>query len=341
MPNPARRPPERRIRWGIISTANIGLKRLIPAIQASPHWELVAIASRELAKAEGAAKVHHIPKAYGSYDALINDPTIEAIYNPVPNHLHVPLTLQATRAGKHVLCEKPIAITAAEAEQLRQCPRDRLVLEAFMVRFHPQWHRAREIVKSGEIGELKAISGAFNFYVADPNNVRNRLDIGGGSILDVGCYPMTASRFFFESEPTRAIATIDRDPGFRTDRWAGVMLEYSDGRHLHYTCSTQGAPYQTLQLMGTKGRLEIVTPFTPQPGSATTLIIDDGKTLDRSGVRTETMPHCDQYAEQVEAFALTVINGGTLPYGIDDSILNMRVLDAIYRSEKTGGWAAV
>jgi predicted dehydrogenase len=333
--------PGRKLRWGIISTADIGVKKVIPGIQRSPHSEVVAIGSRDLKRAHAAAEKLGIAKAYGSYDELLADPNVEAVYNPLPNHLHVPLTLQATKAGKHVLCEKPIAITAAEAEQLRHCPKDRIVMEAFMVRFHPQWLRAREIVKSGEIGELKTVNVVFSYFNADPNNVRNQADIGGGGILDIGCYPIVGARFLFGSEPKRVVSVIERDPNFRTDRLAGALVDFGGGRHLNFTCSTQLVPYQSVQALGTKGRVEIIIPFNAPQGEATTILIDSGKALDRSSARRETIASCDQYAEEAEAFALAVLEGKTLPYGIEDAIQNMRILDALFRSDVEGGWVGL
>jgi predicted dehydrogenase len=331
----------RRLRWGIISTADIGLKKVIPGIQRSPHSEVVAIGSRDLKRAQGAATKLGIPKAYGSYDELLADPDVEAVYNPLPNHLHVPLTLQAAKAGKHVLCEKPIAITAAEAEQLRHCPKDRIVTEAFMVRYHPQWLRAREIVKSGEIGELKTVNVVFSYYNDDPRNVRNMADIGGGGILDIGCYPVVGARFLFGAEPKRVVSVIERDPTFRTDRLAGALLDFGNGKHLNFTCSTQLVPFQSVQALGTKGRVEIIIPFNAPQGEATTILVDTGKALDRSSARRETIAASDQYAEQAEAFALAVLNGKTLAYGIEDAIQNMRILDALFRSDVEGGWVTI
>jgi predicted dehydrogenase len=332
---------DRKLRWGIISTADIGLRKVIPGIQRSPHSEVVAIGSRDLKRAQGAAAKLGISRAYGTYDELLADPEVEAIYNPLPNHLHVPLTLQATRAGKHVLCEKPIAITAAEAEQLRQCPKDRIVMEAFMVRFHPQWIRAREIIRSGEIGELKSVNVIFSYYNDDPNNVRNQADIGGGGILDIGCYPIVGARFLFGTEPKRVVSVIERDPAFRTDRLAGALVDFGGGRHLGFTCSTQLVPFQTVQALCTKGRVEIIIPFNAPQGEATTILVDTGAALDRSSARRETIAPCDQYTEEAEAFALAVLEGKALPYGIEDAIQNMRILDALFRADVEGGWIAL
>lgn len=331
----------RKVRWGILSTANIGMQKVTPAIQKSAHSEVVAIASRDLGKAQAAAAQLGIPRAYGSYEELFADPDIDAIYNPLPNHLHVPMTVAAAQAGKHVLCEKPIARTAAEAEGLRACPSDRIVLEAFMVRFHPQWRRAREIIRSGELGEVRAINAVFAYHNVDPGNVRNQADIGGGGILDIGCYPVTAGRFLFEGEPSRVVSLVERDPDFGTDRLASVIADFGGGRQLSFTCSTQLAGHQRVQVFGSKAKLEIVIPFNAPPDERTAITVDTGAPFDGSLARREILPACDQYTEQAEAFALAVLGEQRLPWGIEDSIASMRVLDAIFKSEREGGWAEV
>ena len=331
----------RKVRWGILSTANIGMAKVTPAIQKSAHSEVVAIASRDLAKARAAADRLGIAKAYGSYEELFADPDIDAIYNPLPNHLHIPMTVAAAKAGKHVLCEKPIALNAAEAEMLRQCPPDRIVLEAFMVRFHPQWHRAREIIRSGELGEVRAINAVFTYFNADPANVRNQLEIGGGGIMDIGCYPVTAARFLFEGEPRRVVSLVERDPSFGTDRLASVLADFGNGRQLNFICSTQTAGHQRVQVLGSKAKLEIVIPFNAPPDERTAITIDTGAPFDGSLARREILPACDQYTEQAEAFALAVLGEKPLPWGIEDAIASMKVLDAIFASEKSGGWVSV
>lgn len=334
----------RKVRWGILSTANIGLQKVIPGILKSPHSEVVAIASRDLARAHtaiGQLGLRSNARAYGSYEELFADPNVDAIYNPLPNHLHVPMTVAAAKAGKHVLCEKPIAMNAAEAEQLRQCPPDRIVLEAFMVRFHPQWHRAREIARSGELGELRAVRAVFSYYNVDPANVRNIAGIGGGGIMDIGCYPVVGARFLFEAEPVRVVSLVDRDPEFKTDRLASVIADFGYGRQLSFVCSTQAVPHQSIELIGTKARVEIVIPFNAPPDTPTAILVDDGRTLDTSLSRREIIRPVDQYTEEAEAFALAVLGEKPLPYGIDDAIQQMRILDAIFASERSGAWAMV
>ncbi len=331
----------KKVRWGIVSTADIGVKKVIPGIMKSEHSQVVALGSRDLGRAQEALKTLGLPnaKAHGSYEALFADPNVDAIYNPLPNHLHVPMTLAAARAGKHVLCEKPISITAREAEELRTAPRDILITEAFMVRYHPQWQRAREIVRSGELGELHLVRGAFFYYLDDPTNVRNLADIGGGGLLDVGCYCVIAGRYFFQAEPKRVVALVDRDPTFKTDRLASVIADFGNGRQLSFVCGTQTAGRQTVELLGTKANLEIVIPFNAPLGEKTAITVGSGVDLDL--YRREIMPAVDQYTAQAEAFALAVLGEVKLPYGIEDAITQMRVLDAIFRSEKSGAWETV
>jgi predicted dehydrogenase len=332
---------ERKIRWGIVSTAQIGMNQVTPGIMKSPHSEVVALASRDLGMAKAALRQLGLPngRAYGSYEDLLSDPDVDAVYNPLPNHLHVPITLAAARAGKHVLCEKPISITAKEAEELRAAPRDILITEAFMVRYHPQWHRAREIVRAGELGDVRLVRGAFFYYLDDPANVRNLPDIGGGGLLDVGCYCVIAGRYFFDTEPKRVVALVDRDPVFKTDRLASVIADFGNGRQLSFVCGTQTAGRQSVEILGTKANLEIVIPFNAPLGQQTAITVGSG--LQRDLYRREIIPAVDQYTAQAEAFALAVLGERKLPYGIEDAISQMRVLDAIFRSEKSGAWEDV
>ena len=331
----------KKVRWGIVSTADIGVKKVIPGIMKSEHSQVVALGSRDLGRAQEALKTLGLPnaKAHGSYEALFADPNVDAIYNPLPNHLHVPMTLAAARAGKHVLCEKPISITAREAEELRTAPRDILITEAFMVRYHPQWQRAREIVRSGELGELHLVRGAFFYYLDDPTNVRNLADIGGGGLLDVGCYCVIAGRYFFQAEPKRVVALVDRDPTFKTDRLASVIADFGNGRQLSFVCGTQTAGRQTVELLGTKANLEIVIPFNAPLDEKTAITVGSGPQRDL--YRREVIPEIDQYTAQAEAFALAVLGKTKPPYGVEDAITQMRVLDAIFRSEKSGAWETV
>jgi len=329
------------VRWGVLSTARIGRFKVLPGMMKSPLCKIVAVGSRSEASAREMADELGIPDAYGSYEALLAAPDIEAIYNPLPNHLHVPMTLAAARAGKHVLCEKPVALNAAEAAQLKDAPSGILIAEAFMVRHHPQWLAAREIVRSGEIGELRAVNVLFSYFNDDPANVRNQADIGGGGLYDIGCYAIVSGRFLFDAEPARVVSMIDHDPVFRTDRLSSGLADFGAGRRLTFTVSTQLVPYQRVQALGTKGRIEIQIPFNAPLGEATRIFVDSGASLGDASARTVDFPPCDQYQLQGEAFSRAVRGEQPLGHGVDDAVMNMRILDALFRSGETGLWGTV
>ncbi len=322
------------VKWGIISTANIGVAKVIPGMLKSKDIEIVAISSRTKKTAQEWAGKLGIPKAYGSYEEMLADPEIEAVYNPLPNHLHVPLTLAAAKAGKHVLCEKPIAITAKEAMQLKKI-KNVLVAEAFMVRHAAQWLAARDLVKKKKIGDVRAIQVLFTYFNRDPRNVRNKADIGGGGLLDIGCYPITVSRFIFDGEPTRVTGTFDRDPKFGTDRLAGGLADFGEGRHLSFTVSTQLAPYQRANIMGTKGRIEIEIPFNAPPDQPNRYFVQG---MEMNEGEWTSLPVSDQYQLQAEAFGRVIRKKQKPFWGVEDAIQNMKILDAFFRSEKTRKW---
>jgi predicted dehydrogenase len=331
----------KKVVWGVLSTARIGTQKVLPGMQKSEWCEIRAIASRTIDTARKAAAELGIAQAYGSYEELIADPQIEAIYNPLPNHLHVPLTLQAARAGKHVLCEKPIALNAEEARQLAAAPKNVLIMEAFMVRFHPQWLRVKELIAQGRIGEARVVQMLFSYFNEDPANIRNRADIGGGALYDIGCYPIVIGRFAFGGEPRRAIALIDRDPKFQTDRLASALIDFGGGRQLSFTVSTQLAPFQRVQICGPKARIEVHIPVNAPQGARTTVMVDDGSQPGAAAAVAQTLDESDQYMLQGEAFSRAVRGEIDLPYGVDDAVLNMRVIDALFRSEKSGRWEEV
>ena len=331
----------KKVVWGVLSTAKIGWEKVIPAMQKGEHCEIRAIASRNLEKGRALADKLGIPKAYGSYEALLADPEIEAIYNPLPNDQHVPLTLAAARAGKHVLCEKPVALTATQAAELREVAGKVHIMEAFMVRFHPQWIAVRERVQSGDLGDLRAVQTYFSYFNRDPGNIRNQADIGGGALYDIGCYPVVTGRFLFGAEPKRVIALVDRDPEFKTDRMVSALVDFGEGRRLDFTVSTQSVPYQRVQVCGTKKRMEIQIPFNAPPGGSCEVYTDDGSHLDGRSTTTQTIAACDQYTLQGDAFSRVVRGEISLPYGVEDAIRNMRVIDALFESEKTGAWVTI
>jgi predicted dehydrogenase len=330
-----------KVRWGIISTANIGVAKVIPGMLKSSKFEVRAIASRDLATAKKWGKKLGIPVAYGSYEELLDDPEIDAVYNPLPNHLHVPLTLKAAKKGKHVLCEKPIGLTAAEAEKLEAVPKGVIVAEAFMVRHHPQWIKARDIIRKGKLGTLRAVQVFFSYYNEDPTNVRNMADIGGGALYDIGCYAIVAGRYFFGAEPSAVVSLIDRDPVFHTDRTTSALVDFGEGRHLTFTVGTQIVPHQRVTITGTKGRIEIVIPFNAPPNGAMRLYLDSGKELGDASAKTIKLPKVDQYQLEAEAFTRAVQGKEPLEFGLDDAVKQMRVIDAVFRSEKSRAWEKV
>jgi len=329
----------KKLRWGVLSTAAIGLKKVIPGMQRGQYTSVVAIASRDLAKAQEAATALGIPTAYGSYEELLADAEIDAIYNPLPNQLHVPWTMQAAEAGKHVLCEKPLSLTVAEAESLLAV-RSRTgvkIGEAFMIRSSPQWLRLRELLHQGRIGELRSIVGFFSYFNMDAANIRNQVESGGGALMDIGCYLIHASRYAFAQEPTRVVGRIDRDPQMHTDRLSSAILDFPAGQSI-FTCSTQLVPYQRIHFLGTRGRIEIEIPFNAPIDRPTRLFIDDGSDLFGKGIITEAFPVCNQYTLQGDAFSKAILENTEVPVALEDAINNMAVIEAIFRSANSGQW---
>lgn len=331
----------KKVTWGVLSTAKIGMEKVTPALMRSQWCDVQAIASRSLPNAQAAADKLGIPKAYGSYEELLADPSIEAIYNPLPNDLHVPMTLAAARAGKHVLCEKPIALNANEAAQLREVAGKVHIMEAFMVRFHPQWLRTRELVQSGALGEVRTVQAWFSYFNRSADNIRNKPGTGGGALFDIGCYPIVAGRFLFGAEPVRVMALTDMDPDFGVDRTFSALLDFGGGRHLDFTVSTQSASYQRVHVMGTEKRVEIEIPFNAPQGQATRILVDDGKLLGGASAVVETIAACDQYSLEGDAFSLAIRGEQPLLYGVEDAIQNMRIIDALFASQRSGRWESV
>lgn len=324
-----------RIRWGIISTAKIGVQKVIPAMQRGEHCHITAIASRNLDQARSVAEKLGIPAAYGSYEELLADPNIDAIYNPLPNHLHVPWSIKALEAGKHVLCEKPIGLTSAEGQQLvdaaRRHPRLK-VMEAFMYRHHPQWLKAQELVDNGSIGELKTIQSFFSYNHLNAGNYRLQPEFGGGGLFDIGCYSISLSRFLFKAEPTRVCGIVEFDPQFKVDRLASAILDFGSGTS-SFTCSMSVAPYQRVNIFGTTGRVEIEIPFNAPPDRPCKLWHQQG-----SEITEILIDVCDQYHIQGELFSLAILNNTPVPTPIEDAVQNMVVIENIFAAAKQGTW---
>jgi predicted dehydrogenase len=327
------------VRWGILGTAKIAVEKVIPGMQGSALAQVMAIASRDTAKARAAANRLGIPRSYGSYQELIDDPDIEAIYNPLPNHLHVPWSIRAAERGKHVLCEKPIALTAREARELLEA-RDRTgvqIGEAFMVRTHPQWLKVKEIIASGRIGELRLIAGHFSYYRRDPGDIRSRVEWGGGALMDVGCYPITLSRWLFGAEPTEVVGLIERDPDMQIDRLTSGLLRFERGQAT-FSCATQLVAYQTMQIFGTAGRIAARIPFSAPPFDEYRVFVDDGSDWAGSGIETIAFPPVNPYTLQADRFSEAIRGFGSVPVSLEDAIGNMAVIDALFRSAESRQW---
>jgi predicted dehydrogenase len=330
---------ERKVRWGVLGVARIATEKVIPAMQRGEWTQVTAIASRDLEKAQRAAKSLGINQAYGSYEELLDDAEIEAVYIPLPNDLHVPWTIKAARAGKHVLCEKPISLNVEEARKLLEV-RDQTgvkIQEAFMVRTHPQWLGTLELIRDGRIGELRAVTGFFSYFNADAANIRNRTEAGGGALMDIGCYPITISRFIFGEEPRRVAALIDRDPAMGIDRLTSAMLDFPSGQAT-FTCSTQLVPYQRMNFFGTRGRIEVLIPFNALPNQPMRILIDDGTDLSGAHAEVKEFPACDQYTLQGDIFSRAIREGTGQPIPLEDTVKNMAVIEALFRSTESDNW---
>lgn len=330
------------LRWGVLGAAKIAVEKVIPGMQRGDYCEVTAIASRDLAKAQAAARRHGIPKAYGSYEELIADPDIDAIYNPLPNHLHLPWSRAAAEAGKHVLVEKPIGLTPAEAREFVEI-RDRTgvyIQEAFMVWTHPQWRRLAEWCRSGQLGQVRSYVGTFSYYNDDPTNIRNVVAWGGGGVMDIGCYLILTSRMVFGEEPRRVCALVDRDPDSGVDTLASIMLDYPSGQAIGM-CSTRITPSQRVQVFGTTHRAEIEIPFNAPNDRPCHLWIDDGRDVFGSGGRDEPIDTCDQYTIQGDLFSKAIMDRTPQPFPLEMSVRNMEIIDAVFRSAASGSWVAV
>ncbi|THB70680.1 MAG: gfo/Idh/MocA family oxidoreductase [Desulfovibrio sp.] len=327
-----------KVRWGVLSTADIGLKKVIPAMQQAANLEVVAICSRNQAKAEQAAQELGIPKALGSYEALLGDPDIDAVYIPLPNHMHVPWSKEALRAGKHVLCEKPIALTTAEAQELvdEAAKHPSLkIMEAFMYRHHPQWIEAKKLVDSGGVGDPWTIQSFFSYFNREAHNIRNKPEAGGGAMMDIGCYNISLSRFLFNAEPDKVLGVVDRDPDFGTDRMFTGIMTFGN-RTSSFTCATQLEGYQRVNVLGPGGKVEIMIPFNAPPDEPCIVHHQQG-----DEITVYEHPVCDQYTVQGELMSQAILDDTPVPTPLADGVANMRVLEALMRSADKGGWVAL
>jgi predicted dehydrogenase len=324
----------KKIRFGVLSTARIGVKKVIPAMQKGEHTEVVAIASRSAEKARQVAHYLGIPRWHVSYEALLADPDVDAVYNPLPNDQHVLWSIRALEAGKHVLCEKPIALSAAEGRVLVEATRRHQhlkVMEALMYRHHPQWRKAKELVETGQIGELRAIQVFFSFYNDDPGNIRNSSSKGGGALMDIGCYASSLSRWLFNAEPQRVFGSVVNDPHLGVDRLVSAILDFGVG-HATFTCSMQIAHFQRAHLAGVEGHVELSeAPFNPPNDRPCVVRLQRGGEVQRLELEV-----CDQYRIQGDHFAEAILNDAPVPIPLDDAVGNMEVIDAIVASGRNG-----
>jgi predicted dehydrogenase len=328
----------KKVRWGILSTAKIGREKVIPAIQQGEFCEVVAIVSRDKSAAEAEAVRLNIPTAYGSYEELLNDENIDAVYIPLPNHMHVEWAVRSLEANKHVLCEKPIGLTSAEALQLREAADKKphlKIMEAFMYRFHPQWQHAKKLVSEGVIGELRTIQSFFSYYNVDPNNIRNKKEAGGGGLMDIGCYCISLSRFLFDKEPVKVFGAVEFDPELQTDRMASGVMDFGTGTST-FTCSTQMFPYQRVNILGTEGRIEIEIPFNAPP--AEEMII---RHHSKSGPGKIIFKAVDQYTIQGDQFSKAILDDTPVPFPLQDAVNNMKVIEAVFKSSDEGKWITI
>lgn len=324
-----------KVRWGVMGTAKIAREKVIPAMQKGSFCEIVAIASRNMEQAKNTAASLNISKAYGSYESLLDDKEIDAVYIPLPNHLHVEWTKKCIAAGKHVLCEKPIGLSSAQARELsdtaKQYPHIK-VMEAFMYRYHPQWQTVKQLVSDKSIGKMKMIQSFFSYYNADRNNIRNKKEVGGGGLLDIGCYCVSFARFLFDDEPGRVLGLVELDPDSHTDRVTTGILDFSNGSST-FTCSTQLMPYQRVNIIGTDGRIEVEIPVNTPPDQPARIWLHL-----KSGSKEIMFDAVDQYTLEGDTFSKAILDGQPVPVGLEDAVNNMKVIEAIFKSAAENSW---
>jgi predicted dehydrogenase len=339
------------VRWGVLGASHFALMAALPATRQAPLVDLRALASRSLVKARQAAASAGVPRAYGSYEELLADPEIEAVYNPLPNNLHVPWSIKAARAGKHVLCEKPIAMTAAEAEELAEVQQQtgKIIAEAFMIRYHPQWDKVVDLIRGGRIGEVRAVQVAFSYSNSDVANIRNQKDAGGGALLDVGCYAINVARLVFSAEPRRVASVCERDPQSGCDRLTSAILDFGGGQAT-FVVGTQHVRHQGVHVFGTQGHIDVEIPFNAPHDRPCKVSVDEGlaATPDFTVAQTSAemaellaLPAANHYTAQWQAFSAAVRGGAPVRNDMRSAVANMRVIDAIFRAAESQRWEAV
>jgi predicted dehydrogenase len=321
-----------KLRIGVLSTADIAIRKVVPGMRRAARVEVVAIASRYGDQARAAADRLGIPRAHASYEGLLADADVDAVYIPLPNHLHAEWTIAAARAGKHVLCEKPMALTAADAERMAAAcdAAGVLLMEAFMYRVHPSWVAVKDLVASGRIGRLTAVTSWFSYFNDDPANIRNIPAFGGGALYDIGCYNVNLSRMLFGSEPTGVLASIERDPATGVDILTSAILDFDEGTAT-FTCATRLETDQRVDIYGSTGRISIGIPFNIPPDRPTKVFVTAGGDPPVAPA-TEVIefPAADPYGVEADVFAAAVLDGAPLPFQAADAAANLRVIEAIF-----------
>ncbi|MEX1287526.1 MAG: Gfo/Idh/MocA family oxidoreductase [Acidimicrobiia bacterium] len=320
------------VRWGIVSTADIGMTKVTPAIQEAANAEVVAIASRGEDRARTAADRLGIPTAYGSYEALLEADDVDAVYIPLPNDQHAEWTMRAAAAGKHVLCEKPLAMTASQAEEMAAaCEEAGVVLaEAFMYRHHPTWEEVARLVESRAIGDLRGVQTWFSYFNDDPTNIRNLPEHGGGAVMDIGCYPINVSRMLFGAEPVSVVSRVHRDPEMGIDTLTSAVLEFPDGGQSTFTVCIRSEDYQRVHVVGSEGRIEVEIPFNiPWDRETRIFVTAGGEPPEAPATETITFPPANQYTLQAEVFGRAILEGTPFPVPVSDAVANLRVIEQV------------
>ena len=326
-----------KLKIGVLGVSNHLIKRIVLPLRQTQHCYIEAIASRDISKAKECAETFNINKAYGDYQELLDDASIDMVYIPLPNHMHLEWIEKAAIAGKHILCEKPIALDAEQAqESMDICSRHNVkLMEAFMYKFHPQWIYAKDVVKTKQIGDIKYINSSFAYNNPAPNNIRNIKEYGGGAVMDIGCYAISVPRFILDTEPQKVMGIQVEHDRFGTDILSSAIMDFN-GVHSTFNVSTLSHPNQYVEIVGTAGRIRVEIPFNTYVDTKAQILISTGQ-----GDRILDFDICDQYGLMFDAFAQAIKNDKPVPHHPQDAINNMKVIDAVFKSSQSGKWENV
>lgn len=327
----------KKMKFGVLGVSGHFLKRIVFPLMESETVEIYAIASRNIKRAQETAEKYGIPKFYGSYEELLDDPEIDAIFNPLPNHMHKEWIFKSADAKKHMLCEKPLTLDTEETNEVIEYIKDSGIklMEAFMIRFHPKWQKAKALIDNGYIGKVRHIQTVFSYNNQDPSNIRNIKEVGGGALLDIGCYAINTARYILGKAPKRVISMIDEHPEFGTDMTTSAILDYGDAVSL-FTVSTSAFPQQQVKIFGTEGTLTVTIPFNDISEVPGKLLFENNS----ASMEIEVEP-VNQYRLMFEAYAKSIVDDTEVPLPLSDSLLNMKTIDAVFKSAKTGEWVNI